>query len=328
MERRDFVKLVGGAVALPLAVWAQQPKGKTRRIGWIEPGTPASFPARREAFLKVMREAGFVEGQNLIVDYRYSHGKIEQLPALAAELVALKPECVVATGIDAIRALHKLTSAIPIVMGTIDADPVKEGLVASMARPGGNVTGMVGIGWEIVGKRLELLKEVAPKITRVAVIFDPRSPAGHAHVRGAEVGARALKLQLQLLEAKEPADLNNAFRAARGARANALYVPGVGMVNSHRPRIVALAIEARLPAIYSSAEFVGDGGLMAYAANGVEQFRRVATYVDKILKGAKPGDLPIQQPTTFELAVNLKTARAIGLAIPKSILGRADRVIE
>jgi putative ABC transport system substrate-binding protein len=328
MERRGFVKLVGTVAAWPLASWAQQPKGKTRRIGLLEPATPVSFPARLKAFHQVLREAGYVEGQNLVVDYRYAHGKLEQFPALAAELVALKPECVVAVGIDAIRALRNLTSTIPIVMGTIDADPVKEGLVASMARPGGNVTGMVGIGWEIVGKRLELLKEVAPKITRVAVIFDPRSPAGHAHVRGAEVGARALKLQLQLLEAKEPADLNNAFRAARGARANALYVPGVGMVNSHRPRIVALAIEARLPAIYSSAEFVGDGGLMAYAANGVEQFRRVATYVDKILKGAKPGDLPIQQPTTFELAVNLKTARAIGLAIPKSILGRADRVIE
>jgi putative ABC transport system substrate-binding protein len=291
MERRVFVKLASTVAAWPLASWAQQPKGNTRRIGWLEPGTPASFPARREAFHKVMRDAGFVEGQNLVVDHRYSHGKIEQLPALAA-------------------------------------DPVKEGLVASMARPGGNITGMVGIAWELAGKRLELLREVAPKAARIAVLFDPRTAAGHAHVKETEAAARTLKLQLQLLEVKEPADLDKAFKAARSARAEALFIVAPGMLNSHRARIVGLAIEARLPSISSNVEFVGDGALMGYAPNLADNFRRVATYVDRILKGAKPSDLPIEQPTQFELWINLKTAKAIGLAIPKSILGRADRVIE
>ena len=327
-RRRMLIGAGAAALATSLSSFAQQPPKKMARIGWLEPGTPASFPARLKAFHQVLREAGFTEGKNLVVDYRYAHGKLEQFPALAAELVALKPECLVAIGIDAIRALRDLTATIPIVIGTIDADPVKEGLAASMARPGGNITGMVGIGWELAGKRLELLKEISPKAARIAVIFDPRSTAGHAHVRGIESAARTLKMLVQLLEVKEPADLDNAFRAARGARADALVVVGVGMVNSHRPRIISLASESRLPAIYSSLESVEEGGLIAYAASGAEQFRRVATYVDKILKGTKTGDLPIQQPTTFELAVNLKTAKAIGVAIPKSILGRADRVIE
>lgn len=319
---------LGCAFAWPTMSWAQQAKGKTRRIGWLEPGSPESFPARRKAFLQVLREAGHAEGQSLTVDYRYARGKLEQFPALAAELVALKPECVLAIGVDAIQALRKLTATIPIVMGTIDADPVKEGFAASLARPGGNVTGMAGIAWELAGKRLELLKEIAPKTARVGVVFDPRSHAGLAHVAQAQAAARSLKMQLQLLEVKEPADLDIAFRAARDARADALFVVGIGMVNSHRPRIVALASGARLPAIYSNLEFVSDGGLIAYAPNTVEQFRRAAAYVEKILGGAKPGDLPIQQPTVFELAVNLKTAKATGVAIPKSILGRADRVIE
>jgi putative ABC transport system substrate-binding protein len=326
--RRQLLVLGAAALAAPLASFAQQPKGRTRRLGWLEPGTPASFPARKKTFHEVMREAGYVEGQNLVVDYRYAHGKLEQFPALAVDLVARKPECVVAIGVDAIRALRQATSTIPIVMGTIDADPVKEGLVGSLARPGGNITGMIGIAWELAGKRLELLREIAPKATRVAVIFDPRSPAGHAHVNETELVARALKVQLQLLEAKEPADLENAFHAARSNRADALFVVAVGMLNSHRQRIVALAIEARLPAIYSNVEFVGDGGLIGYAPNMAEQFRRVAMYVDKILKGAKPGDLPIEQPTKFELVINAKTAKAIGVRVPKSLLARADRVIE
>lgn len=201
-------------------------------------------------------------------------------------------------------------------------------LGAAAARPDGNVTGMIGIAWELAGKRLELLKEIAPKVARVAVVFDPRSHAGDAHVKEAQAAARALNLTLQLLEVKEPDDLNKAFQAARNARADALFVVGIGMVNSHRPRIVALATESRLPAIYSNLDFVVDGGLIAYAPNTIEQFRRAAAYVEKILKGAKPGDLPIEQPTKFELLINAKTARAIGLTVPKTLLGRADRVIE
>ena len=294
----------------------------------MEPGTPASFAARRKTFHEVMRQAGFIEGQNLLVDYRYGHGKLDRFPILAAELVALKPECLVAIGVDAIGALRRSTSTIPIVMGTIDADPVQEGLAASLSRPGGNITGMTGIAWELAGKRLELLREIDPKISSVAVLFDPRSSAGHAHLKETENASRAVNVKLQLLELREPDDIEQAFRAARAARTQGLFVIAVGMLNSHRARIVALANETRLPAIYSNLDFVAEGGMIGYAPNIVDQFRRVATYVEKILKGAKPGELPIVQPTTFELVVNLKTAKAIGTRIPKSILVRADRMIE
>jgi putative ABC transport system substrate-binding protein len=320
--------LCGGAAAWPLAVWAQPAKGAARRIGWLEPGSPESFVARRKAFHQVLRDSGYAEGRNLAVEYRYARGRLERFPALAAELLALKPECVLAIGVDAVQALRKLTSTVPIVIGTLDADPVKEGLVAGLARPGGNITGMIGIAWELAGKRLELLKEIVPKAARVGVLYDPRSAAGAAHVKEAEAAAPKLNLALRLLGVKEPPDIEQAFRAARDAPADALFVVGVGMVNSHRSRIVALAGEARLPAIYSNLEFVGDGGLIGYAPDTVEQFRRAADYVEKVLKGAKPGELPIQQPTKFELAINLKTAKAAGVTIPKSILGRADRVIE
>jgi len=327
-RRRILVALGVGAIAAPFTSCAQDAKSRTRRIGWLEPGTPSSFPARRRAFHEVMRRAGFVEGQNLAVDYRYARGKLEQFPSIASELVGLKPECLVAIGVDAIGALRGATSTIPIVMGTIDADPVKEGLVASLPRPGGNVTGMIGIAWELAGKRLELLREIEPKVARVAAFFDPRSPAGHAHLKDAEGAARVLRMQLQLLELREPGDIEPAFRAARTERADALFVIAVGMLNSHRGRIVALANETRLPAIYSNADFVADGGMIGYAPNMIDQFRRVATYVEKILRGANPGDLPIVQPTQFELIINLKTAKAVGVRIPNSLLARADRVIE
>ena len=329
MKRRRLLFALGaGVMTAPFASFAQETKGRARRIGWIEPGTPSSFPARRKAFHEVMRQAGFVEGQNLVVDYRYGRGKLETFPTLATELVALRPDCLVAIGVDTIGALRRATSTIPIVMGTIDADPVKEGFATSLPRPGGNITGMVGIAWELAGKRLELLREINPKISKVAVFFDPRSPAGHAHLKETESAARVLKMQLQLLELREPDDLEQAFRAARTARADALFVIAVGMLNSHRERIVALANEARLPAIYSNVEFVADGGMIGYAPHMIDQFRRVATYVEKILKGAKPGDLPIVQPTQFELVINLKTAKTAGIRVPKSLLARADRVIE
>lgn len=327
-RRQLIVTLAALVIAEPVAAWAQAGTGKTRRIGWLEPGTPTSFPARLKAFHQAMREAGFVEGKNLVVDYRYAGGKLEEFPALAAELVRLNPECVVATGVDAISALRRATSTIPIVMGTIDADPVKEGLIASMARPGGNITGMTGIAWELAGKRIELLKEIEPRINRIAVFFDPRSPAGHAHLSQTEAAARALNLQLRVLELKEPADLEDAFRAARSFRADALFVIAVGMLNSHRARIVALANDTRLPAVYSNVEFVEGGGMIGYAPDGVEQYRRVATYVDKILRGAKPGELAIEQPTKFVLIVNARATRALGVTVPKSVLARADRVIE
>ena len=324
-RRRFLVTLLGSALAAPLVTKAQQ-ANKVYRIGYLAPGL--GIEGREVSFRQGLREHGYVEGKNIEIDWRFAKGRIDQFSVLAAELVRLKPDCVLALGVDAIRALTRLTSTIPIVMGTIDADPVQEGFVASLAKPGGNVTGFTGIAWELAGKRLELLRDVAPKASRVAILFDPRSPASHAHVKETVGSARALGIQLQLLEATDLQGLEKAFRAAREARTQALFVIGTGMMMSHRPRVIAFAAEARLPAIYSNELFVGDGGLMTYGTDLNEQFRRAAAYVDKILKGARPGDLPVQQPTKFELVINLKAAKQIGLTIPRSILARADRVIE
>lgn len=329
MKKRTFVAAFAAAAMAPqLALLAQDGRSTSRRVGWLEAGNPTSFPQRRSAFLDALARSGFSEKKNLVVDYRYAGGKLQRLPVLAAELVALKPECVVAIGIDAIGAVRKTTSTIPIVMGTMDADPVKEGLIASLPRPGGNITGMIGIAWELAGKRLELLREIDPRIKHVAVLLDPRSPASHAHLRDAADAARTLKMELHLFELREPADIERAFRAADAARADAFFVVAVGMVNSHRARIAALAQQAKVPAIYSNVEFVADGGMIGYAPNSIEQFRRVAAYVAEILKGAKPEDLPVMQPTQFELVINSKTAKATGVQIPKSLLLRADRVID
>ena len=276
-----------------------------------------------------MRAAGYVEGTNLVVEYRYAQGELQQMPALATELVSLNPDCLVATGLDAIRGFRRATSTIPIVIGALDADPVKEGLVTSLARPGGNITGVIGIAWELAGKRLEILRQIAPKTVRVAVLLDPQAgAASDAHLKAAEAAARRISLQLQVLEVKEPSDLENAFRAARANRADALFVITPGMLNSHRRRVIALANEIRLPAMYSNLEFPREGGLVGYAPNVAEQFRRVATYVDKILNGARPGDLAIEQPTAFELVINVKAAKGIGLTISRSVLARADQVID
>lgn len=327
VRRRHFLLAAGALAAAPLAS-AQQPAGNTRRIGWLEPGTPSSFPTRREAFLATLRKLGQVEGENLAIDYRYAHGRLEQLPAMATELAGLRPDCFVATGIDVVRALKAAAPAIPLVIGTIDADPVAEGLAASMARPGGNITGVVGISWELAGKRLELLKEAVPKTKTVAIVFDERSRAGQAHTRVADAAARRLRITLRQYRVKDAQDLHEAVRGASRARADALSVVAVGIVNSHRQRLAALAQDARLPSIASNNEFVEDGGLLGYAANLDEQFRRAAAYVDKILRGAKAGDLALEQPTKFELTVNVRTAKAIGVKISQALLARADRVIE
>jgi len=301
---------------------------KIRRIAWLEPGTPASFPDRRAAFLEVLRNAGHREGKNLSVDFRFAAGKIENFPSLAAELVGQKPECVLAVGVDAVDALRRASRSVPIVMGTIDADPVAEGFAASLARPGGNVTGLTGISWELAGKRLELLREIAPQVKRVAVIYDERSRAGQAHVKTTQEAARKLKMQLHVVGVKAAEDLERAFHGLSDARADAVLVVGIGLIGAHRSRVATLAVASRLPAMFSYVEFVTDGGLIAYAPNLVEQFRRAASYVDRILKGANPGDLPIEQSRVFELAVNVKTAKQIGIQIPQAILARADSVIE
>jgi len=322
MKRRDFV---GSVAMLPFAALAQQPM---RRLGWFEPGTPTTAPARRKGFFEVLRARGFVEGGNLVVDYRYGYGKPETYPAIAKELVAVKPDCLLATGVDVVRALRQATTSIPIVMGTIDADPVKEGFADSLSRPGRNVTGLSGIAWELSGKRLELLRELAPKLARLAVVTDTRSPAAQAHLNETEAVARTLKVQIRIHEIVDAASVERAFRAVREAKADGLFVITVGATNTHRKLVTAQASATRLPAIYSSLESADDGGLMAYSPNLLEQYRRAAGYVDRIFKGAKAAELPIEQSRVFELVVNLRTAKEIGLKVPQSIVSRADRVIE
>jgi putative tryptophan/tyrosine transport system substrate-binding protein len=311
---------------------AQQP-GKVYRVGYLS--ARLGIDSMAEGFRQGLRDRGYVEGQNLVIEWRFAKGRNDLFPELAAELVRLRLDCILAVGIAAIRSVRELTDTIPIVMGTIDADPVELGFIASLARPGGNITGLTGIAYDIAGKRLELLKETIPKASRVAILVarGSRNPgpgpltAAQAHIRDTEAAARALGVQLQLLEVREPEGLDKAFRAARRDRAEGLTVVATGFMNSHRPRIVSLAVNARLPSIYSNSDFVRDGGLMSYAADIPDQFRRAATYVDKILKGTKPADLPVEQPTKFEFIINLKAAKQIGLTIPPNVLARADRVI-
>ena len=327
-RRRAIIAGLAGLITTSAIVRAQRPQ-KVPRIVWFTMGTPESQRANVQAFREGIRALGYVEEKNIVVEYRFGHGKSEQRPALIDEFMRLNPDCIVSSGADTIRIIMQSTKTIPIVIANMDADPVAEGHIASLARPGGNVTGSIGIQWELAGKRLELLREVAPKATRVAVLFDPRAGrAMHAHVKRSVIAAPKLGMQLQLLEAPEPEAIDRAFKVAREGRAEALSVIHVGLMGRERPRIVKLAMDARLPAIYSDIQFASLGGLMAYAPDTSEQHRRAAVFVDKILKGAKPGDLPVEQPTKFELVVNMITARALGITIPQTILVRADRVIE
>jgi putative ABC transport system substrate-binding protein len=309
--------------ALCVPVEAQQSK-RVYRVGYVSPRL--GIDSRGEAFRKGLRELGYVEGQNLAIEWRFAKGKTSLFPELASELVRLNMDCILAVGVNAVDKLKQLTKTIPIVIGTIDADPVQEGLVANLARPGGNITGFTGIAYDIAGKRLEFLKETVPKATRAGILVDP-GRATAAHAKEMEVTARTLSMQLQLLEVGEPEGLDNAFRVARQARVEVLTVVATGLINSHRPRIINLAASSRLPTMYSSPDFVFEGGLMSYSADPVEQHRRAASYVDKILKGANAAELPVQQPTKFELVLNLKAAKQIGLTIPPNVLARADRVI-
>ena len=323
-RRKLMVALGAGALAVPLRSFAQQ-QGKVWRIGYISqrPG----IDEQTEGLRKGLRELGYIEGQNLAIEWRFSKGKADLLPGLAAELVRLKVDCIVATGTLPTRAAKQATPTIPIVMGNSEDDPVRLGLVASLARPGGNVTGFVNIGWELAGKRLQLLKETLPKASRVAILWDPNS-SGVGHVRETRLPARAMGIQLQSLEVWDPDDLDNVFRAAGKERAEALIVVAAGLVNNIRTPILNLAVKSRLPVMYTNSQFVLAGGLMSYGADSPEQLRRAAGYVDRILKGTKPADLPVQQPTNFEFTINLKAAKQIGLTIPQSVLARADKVIE
>ena len=306
---------------------AQQPT-KVPRIGFLVANSPSVYTARIEAFRQGLRELGYMEGKNIIIESRSAEGNLDLLPSLAAGLVRLKVDVIVAAGGDPpVRAAKQATQTIPIVMANA-SDPVGAGLVASLNRPGGNITGLsTAPGPEIYGKHLELLKETFPRLTRVAILSNPANRFSALALREAETTARAFKVSLQILEARNPDEFETAFAAATKERAGALLVVEDPMFFGERTRLANFAAKSRLPAIYGILEYVEVGGLMAYAAERTDMFRRAATYVDKILKGAKPADLPVEQPTKFELVINLKTAKQIGVTIPQSVLYRADKVI-
>jgi putative ABC transport system substrate-binding protein len=328
MRRREFVTLLGGAAAWPMAARAQQP-GKMPRIGVLMPG-PSELSANLDAFQQGLHELGYTGGQNIAIERRYGGWKLDRLPDLAAELVRLKVDVIVAWSTPSARAAKQATSTIPVVAAAM-ADPVGDELVGSLARPGGNVTGTTFLGPELIAKRLGLLKEAVPGLSRVAALWHPDAYGEHTMgvvLKEAEVAARELGLQLQLVRALGPNDFDSAFSAMTAEHAGAAIVlPSPMLFGEHR-RIVDLAAKSRLPAMYQAREFVDAGGLMSYGANLADLFRRSATYVDKIFKGAKPADLPVEQPTKFEFIINLKTAKALGLTIPDSFLLLADEVIE
>jgi putative tryptophan/tyrosine transport system substrate-binding protein len=306
---------------------AQQPT-KVPRIGYLSATSPSVNPTRIEAFRQGLRELGYVEGKNIAIEWRYAEGKQDRVPALAAELVRLKVEVIVTGGPAITPAVKEATTTIPIVMG-YDNDPVGYGFVASLARPGGNITGLANFNPELSGKRLELLKEIIPKLSRVAVLGTSTQPGNAQALREVELAAGAFGVKLQYLDVLEPKDIETAFRAASKGRADAVLMIVTGAVlNSHRRQVADLAVKNRLPAVYGQPQYVEDGGLMCYAPSYTDLFRRAATYVDKILKGAKPAELPVEQPTKFELVINLKAAKQIGLTIPQSVLYRADKVIK
>jgi putative ABC transport system substrate-binding protein len=314
-----FVRCVG--------VQAQQ-TAMHKRIGFLVPAPLSVVAARIEGFRRGLRDLGYVEGQNATIEWRSGDGNLDLLRTLADELVRLHVDIIVAAGGDPpVRAVKQATQTIPIVMAKA-SDPVGAGLVASLSRPGGNITGLsTAPGPEIYGKHLELLKEVFPKLTRVAILLNPANQFSALAWRETESMARPFKITLQVLEARNPDEFGPAFEAAIKERAGALLVVEDPMFFGERSRLTRLAAKSRLPAIYGILEYTEVGGLMAYAADRADMFRRAATYVDKILKGAKPGDLPVEQPTKFELVINLKTAKQIGLTIPPNVLARADRVI-
>jgi putative ABC transport system substrate-binding protein len=332
IDRRTF--LAGTSVVLlaaPLAAGAQEYKaGKVPRVGYLSPyfGSDPEIQRSLDVFREALRELGYVEGQSVAIEYRFAEGKAERLPDLAKELVRLKVDVIVTVGgVPSAQAAQRATKAIPIVASGA-ADPVAAGLVASLARPGGNITGPTIISHELVGKELELLREVVPKVSRVAVLWNPTNPGNVTQLRGAEAAARTLGMRLQPVEARGPGEIDRAFAAMARERAGALLVLLDAMFLDQRERIAGLAAKNRLPAVYGLRRHVEAGGLMAYGANLFDLIRHPAIYVDKILRGAKPADLPIEQPTKFELVINLKTAKALGLTIPPSLLGRADEVIQ
>ena len=313
-------------LALCATAEAQQ-AGKVSRIGYLTSSFLSSQLYRHEAFRQGLRELGYVEGKNIVIEWRSAEGKLDRLPALAAELVRLKVDVIVTTGPAPTRPAKEATSTIPIVMA-FDNDPVGNGFVASLARPGGNITGLSTLAPEISGKQLEVLKEIVPRLSRVAVLGSSTTPGNAQSLKETELAAGAFGVKVQYLDVRDPKDIDTAFRATGKGRADAILVLTSPVFNPYRTEIADLAVKNRLPAIYSTPEFVEDGGLMTYGVSITDLYRRAATYVDKILKGAKPVDLPVEQPTKFEFIINLKAAKQIGLTIPPNVLVRADKVIK
>jgi putative ABC transport system substrate-binding protein len=325
---RNLISIALGAMLLALSfpAEAQQPT-KVPRIGFLSATSPSAIAARVEGFRRGLRELGYVEGKNIVIEWRYAEGRLERLTELAAELAGLKVEVIVSAGPPPTRAAKGATAIIPIVMA-FDTDPVGNQFVASLSRPGGNITGLSALFPELGGKSLEILSDVIPKLSRVAVIGTSSSPTYTPMMRELELASQALKLELTYRDVLKSQDIDMAFRAVHKRRAQAVLTLGSPILDSERARLAQLAAEYQLPAIYPQIEYAEAGGLMYYGANMPELFRRAATYVDKILKGTKPADLPIEQPTKFELVINLKTAKQIGLTIPPNVLARADKVIK
>ncbi len=332
-RRRIQNRKLAGIVALVVTLTVcgaraetQHPK-KGPRIGYLGATSPSTNAARIEAFRQGLRELGYVEGKNIVIEWRHAEGKFDRFPALAAELVRLKVDIIITGGPPATRSAREATSTIPIVMA-FDSDPVGSGFVASLARPGGNITGLATLAPEISGKQLELLKEIVPKLSRVVVLGTSTRPGNAQAIKEIELAAGAFGVKLQYLDVLDPKDIETAFREARKGHAEAVLMLSSPVFTSQRTQIVDLAVKSRFPAMYPQSEYVEDGGLMTYGANIADLFRRAATYVDKILKGAKPADLPVEQPTKFEFIINLKAAKQIGLTIPPNVLARADKVIK
>lgn len=324
--RRAFMAMMaGGLLVTPLAARAQQPAAKTYRIGILESVPAAQNAANLDALRKGLRELGYAEGRNLIIEYRSSDGRAERFPDLAAELVRLKVDLIVTRGTPATRAAKNATGTVPVVMATM-GDP--HALVASFTRPGGNVTGVTTFSTELTAKRLEILKELAPGLSRVGLLHNMSNPAAPPEWEETKTAARALGLQAELLDVRTPGDLGRAFELAGRQHVDGLVVGPDGLTQMEQRAIVDAVTRSKLPAAYPSRDFVEAGGLMAYAVNYPDLYFRFAGIVDKIFKGAKPADLPVEQPTRFELVINLKTARALGLTVPRSVLLRADQVIQ
>jgi putative ABC transport system substrate-binding protein len=324
--RRKIFSFVLGAllIALSCPAEAQQPK-KVHRIGYLA-NTEATTAVDIKPLRERLRELGYVEGQNLRIEYRYFGSNVERLSELAAELVRLKPELIAVVGNEAASAATKATEVIPIVMVST-SEAVRSGFVASLARPGGNVTGLTSMGGDVLGKRLELLSEIISNFSRAGFLWSPSSPTAADNLKETESSARSLKIDLTSLETKDPADIDKVFQTAAAKRVQGVVVDGSAFFTAHQKQLIALELKHRLPTMYPNPRFVDAGGLMTYGQDRKEQYRRAAEIIDKVLKGIKPADIPVERPTKLEFVINLKTAKQIGLTIPPNVLARADRVI-